>query len=84
MFIISSKEVRATMATEVRLLEMMSRNNIRTIQELHEKSHISRTVISKLLNGTQRNIRLDTLERLCEVLNCELGELLVYKRKDAG
>lgn len=64
---------------EIRLLEMMGRNNIRTIQELHELTGISRTIISDLLNGNKRSIRLDTIERLCKALDCEIGELIQLK-----
>jgi putative transcriptional regulator len=69
-----------TKEVEIRLLEMMGRKNIRTIQELHKASGISRTIISDLLNGNKRSIRLDTVEKLCKALDCEIGELIQIKR----
>lgn len=68
------------MTTEIKLLEMMGRNNIRHIQELHKKTGISRTVISNLINGNQNSIRLTTIEKLCKALNCDIGDLIVFKK----
>lgn len=69
-----------TKEVDIRLFEMMGRKNIRTIQELHKTSGISRTIISDLLNGNKRSIRLDTVEKLCKALDCEIGELIQIKR----
>jgi putative transcriptional regulator len=66
---------------DVKLLEMMGKKKIRTIKELHEKTGISRTTISDLLNGNKRSIRLETVERLCEALDCEIGDLIVIKKE---
>ena len=68
---------------EIKLLEMMARNNIRQIKELHEITGISRTIISNLLNGNKSGIRLDTLAKLCEALDCEIGDLVVMKKRQA-
>jgi putative transcriptional regulator len=65
---------------DVKLLEMMGRRKIRTIKELHEKTGISRTIISDLLNENKRSIRLGTIERLCSALDCEIGELIEMKK----
>ena len=65
---------------EIKLLEMMGKNKIRTIKELHERTGISRTVLSDLLNENKRAVRLDTISRLCESLGCEIGELIVLKK----
>lgn len=71
---------KVTENVEVRLLEMMARKNIRQIKELHEKTGLSRTIISDLLNGNKRSIRLETVGKLCEALDCEIGELIVFKK----
>jgi putative transcriptional regulator len=65
---------------EIRLLEMMARKNVRQIKELHEMTGISRTIISNLLNGNQESLRLTTIERLCRSLECDIGELIVFKK----
>lgn len=68
------------METEIKLLEMMARKGIRTIQELHETSGIARTLISQMLNG-KKNVTITTIERLCETLDCDFHDLIVCKRK---
>jgi putative transcriptional regulator len=66
--------------TEVKLLEMMGKSNIRTIKELHEKTGISRTIISGLLSGDKNSMQLKTIGKLCAVLDCEIGDLIVLKK----
>lgn len=66
---------------EIKLLEMMGKNNFRTIKELHEKTGISRTIISDLLNENKRAIRLDTIQKLCCALDCDIGDLIVIKNR---
>lgn len=60
----------------VKILEMMGRKKIRTIQELHEITGISRTLISNVINGKRSKLRLDTIAKLCEALDCEIYELI--------
>lgn len=66
---------------EYRLLELMGRQNIRSIEELHKKTGISRTVISEIINGKKTNVRADTIARLCKALDCNIEELVVLKTK---
>lgn len=78
----TKKETTKTLPINFRLLELMGRKNIRTIKELHDATGVSRTVISELLNGNRKNIRLDTISKLCEVLDCEIGDLIVIEKED--
>lgn len=64
---------------EVKLSDVMWKKRVRTIQELHEKTGISRTVISGLLNDKKGSVRLETIAKLCSALDCEIGELIVIK-----
>ena len=45
-------------------------------KELAKKAGVSENTISKLI-GRPRQIRLDTIDRLCDALNVEPGELFV-------
>lgn len=65
---------------EIRLLELMAKNNMRQIKDLHEKSGVSRTVISDLLNGSKRGVQLETIARLCKALECEIGDLILIPK----
>ena len=37
--------------------------------------------LSHLMDNETSSIHFETLEKVCNVLNCEPGEILVYKRK---
>lgn len=51
-----------------------------TLTELSEKVGIHITNLSKLKNGDVSFIRLETLGKLCETLDCEPGDLLARAR----
>ena len=67
------------MEIEVKLLEMMAKNNIRRIEDLHEMTGLSRTTIRLILNGEKKSLYFDTIALLCETLDCKIEELLVAK-----
>jgi putative transcriptional regulator len=49
-----------------------------TLTELSERVGVSVVNLSILKNGRARAIRFSTLTRLCEVLDCQPGDLLTY------
>jgi len=49
-----------------------------TLTELSERVGVSMVNLSILKNGHARAIRFSTLTRLCEVLDCQPGDLLSY------
>ena len=51
-----------------------------TLTELSERVGVSVVNLSILKNGRARAIRFSTLTRLCEVLDCQPGDLLSYHR----
>jgi DNA-binding Xre family transcriptional regulator len=65
---------------EVRLLEMMAKNNIRRIEELHDLTGLSRTTIRLILEGKKKSLYFDTIGILCEKLNCRVEELIAEKK----
>jgi putative transcriptional regulator len=65
---------------EIKLLELMAKNNIRQIKQLSKKSKVSEQTISNFLNGKNKAMRLETIAKLCKALNCELGELIIIKK----
>lgn len=48
-----------------------------SIQDVHIKTGLSRNTISNLYNDKARRIDYDTLEKLCEVFNCDINDILV-------
>ena len=51
-----------------------------TLTELAQTVDISLANLSILKTGKARAVRFSTLTRICEVLDCQPGDLLVYDR----
>lgn len=49
-----------------------------TAYRLAKSSGIHPSVLSKYVNNQVREISLDTLNALCEALNCRAGDLIEY------
>ena len=62
----------------VQLDLMLARRKMRS-RDLAATVGISEVNISLLKSGKVKGVRFDTLERICEVLQCQPGELLVYE-----
>ena len=58
-----------------RILVIMETRGIESIKDLAEQLDIQATNISTLLNN-KSNFRRDTLERLIQILDCELSDVL--------
>ncbi len=65
---------------EVRL-EQLLQERAMTLTELSEQVGITIVNLSILKNGHAKAIRFSTLTRICEVLNCQPGDLLGYRRR---
>jgi putative transcriptional regulator len=61
----------------VNLDVMMARRKM-SLSELAEKVDITLANLSILKTGKAKAIRFSTLERLCEVLDCQPGDLLEF------
>ncbi len=64
----------------LRLDRVMADRKI-SLNELSEKVGVANVNLSKLKNGHVSAIRFSTLEAICEVLNCQPGDILEYKRE---
>jgi putative transcriptional regulator len=65
----------------VHLDVMLARRKMRS-RELAERVGITEQNISLLKSGKVRGVRFDTLASICEVLQCQPGELLEYLADD--
>ena len=65
------------MAIKVNLKVEMAKRDL-SLNELAEKVGITLSNLSILRNGKGRAIRFSTLNALCEALQCQPGDLLVY------
>ena len=62
----------------VQLDLMLARRKMRS-RDLATAVGITEVNISLLKSGKVKGVRFDTLERICEVLQCQPGDLLVYE-----
>ena len=53
-----------------------------SLNELSEKVGVANVNLSKLKNGRVSAIRFSTLEAICEVLNCQPGDILEYQKPE--
>jgi|OpeIllAssembly_1097287.scaffolds.fasta_scaffold519787_2 putative transcriptional regulator len=65
------------MAIIVRLDVMLARRKMRS-KELAERIGITEANVSLLKSGRVKGVRFETLEKICEVLECQPGDILEY------
>ena len=63
----------------VNLDVMLARRKLRS-KDLAERIGISETNLSLLKQGHVKGVRFGTLEAICQVLECQPGDLLEYRR----
>ena len=62
---------------DVRLDKLLEERGM-TLTELSQRVNVTMANLSILKNGHAKAIRFTTLTRLCEVLECQPGDLLGY------
>ncbi|MBQ8010818.1 MAG: helix-turn-helix transcriptional regulator [Oscillospiraceae bacterium] len=67
------------MAIIIRLDRMMADRKI-SVNELAEKLDMSNVNVSNLKTGKMKGIRFETLNAICDVLDCQPGDLLEFVR----
>ena len=70
------------MSIRVRLNVMLAERNVKS-KDLAEHVGITEANLSLLKQGKVKGVRFDTLERICEYLNCQPGDLLRYENNEA-
>lgn len=68
------------MAVRCRLSTLMGENRY-NMQHIHEKTGLSRATISNLYHDRMERIDYETLSKLCEMFECDVGDLLEYYKK---
>ncbi len=63
----------------LRLDRVMADRKI-SLNELSERVGVANVNLSKLKNGHVSAIRFSTLEAICDVLECQPGDILEYQR----
>jgi len=70
------------MAIIVNLDVMMAKRKM-SLNELSEKVDITLSNLSILKTGKAKAIRFSTLEAICEVLECQPGDILEFRQIDS-
>ena len=68
------------MAIILRLDRVMADRKI-SLNELSEKVGISNVNLSNLKTGKVKAVRFSTLDAICDVLDCQPGDILEYQRE---
>ena len=67
----------------VHLDVMLARRKIRS-KELADRIGVSEQALSMIKTGKIKGVRFSTLIALCDVLDCQPGDLFEFRRADAG
>lgn len=70
------------MAIILRLDRVMADRKM-SLNELSERVGISNVNLSNLKTGKVKAVRFSTLDAICDVLDCQPGDILEYKRDEA-
>lgn len=60
---------------------MLARRKMRS-RELAERIGITEQNVSLLKSGKVKGVRFETLERICQVLECQPGDLLEFRHDE--
>ena len=55
-----------------------------SLSELSEKVGVANVNLSKLKNGRVSAVRFSTLEAICDVLDCQPGDILEFRREESA
>ncbi|MBQ5701098.1 MAG: helix-turn-helix transcriptional regulator [Alistipes sp.] len=62
-------------------LDIMLARRKMTLSELAERVGVSVVNLSKLKTGKSRAIRFSTLDAICEVLDCQPGDIIEHRKR---
>lgn len=64
-------------------IDVMLAKRKMSVTELSSRVGITMANISILKNGKAKAIKLETLNKICEALNCQPGDLMEWRRESA-
>ena len=74
---------RARLIIEIRVDEILAEQG-RTFYWLAKQTGISHTTLWRLKKGKAFGMNLDTLEKMCRVLECQPGDILTFANQEKG
>jgi len=71
------------MAILVRLDVMLAKKKMKS-KDLALRIGITEANLSKLKSGHVKGVKFETLDKICEALDCEAGDILEHTKNDDG
>lgn len=65
-------------------IDVMLAKRKMSLTELSERVGITLANMSILKTGKAKAVKISTLLKLCEILDCQVGDLLEYRKGDEG
>ena len=65
----------------VKLKELLQKRN-KSAYWLAKQTNISQNAMGKIVNGEPASLRFDTLDKICDVLECEVEDILQHIPKN--
>ena len=63
-------------------IDVMLAKRKMSVTELSERLDITMAIVSIHKNGKAKAVKLETLNKLCKILDCQPGDLLEYRPDD--
>lgn len=63
-------------------LDVMLAKRKMSVTELSNRVGITMANISILKNGKAKAVRLETLDKICQILECQPGDILEYRKEE--
>lgn len=63
-------------------IDVMLAKRKMSVTELSNRVGITMANISILKNGKAKAIKIETLNKICEALNCQPGDILEYRKEE--
>ncbi len=63
-------------------IDVMLAKRKMSVTELTQKVGITMTNMSLLKNGKVKGLKFSTLEKICETLDCQPGDILEYRKEN--
>lgn len=65
-------------------IDVMLAKRKMSVTELSQRVGITMANISILKNGKAKAIKIETLNKICEALDCQPGDILEWRREETG
>lgn len=66
---------------KINLRDLMWQKNI-SAKKINDEVGIGTTTISNIIHGKHKNVGLDIIDKLCDVLDCRIQDLLEFERNN--